>query len=95
MTFLNNLEVTGKLCRFNLLLEGKAGREIPQSSRSEFLEKFSASNFTLSDAKDNISEPLNREGKTDSPLLRKKMLISKIEQLLWINNQIFVLKYAN
>ena len=34
--------VTEILCSFRLVLEGKAGREIPESSRLEFLEKFSA-----------------------------------------------------
>ena len=33
---------------------------IPESSRFEFLEKFSANNFALSDAEDNISRLLNR-----------------------------------
>ena len=70
MTVLNNLGVTKILCRFNLLLEGKAGREIAESSRWEFSEKFSASNFTLSDAKDNTSGTLNGEGRADLPLLK-------------------------
>ena len=33
----------------------KADKEIPESSRLEFLEKFSESNFALSDAEDNTS----------------------------------------
>ena len=57
MTFLAILGVTEILCNFRLVLEGKA---IPESSRSEFLEKFSANNFTLSNAEDNTSRPLNR-----------------------------------
>ena len=36
-----------------------------ESSRLEFLEKFSANNFALSDAEDNTSGPLNRGGITD------------------------------
>ena len=39
------------LCSFRLVLEGKTGKEIPKLSRLEFLEKFLANNFTLSDAK--------------------------------------------
>ena len=35
-------------------------RYIPELSRSEFLEKFSANNFALSDAEDNTSWSLNR-----------------------------------
>ena len=56
--------------QFQLVLEGKTGKEIPESSRLEFLEKFSANNFALSDAEDNISWPLNREGIADLALLR-------------------------
>ena len=38
------------LCSFRLVLEGKTAKEIPESSRFEFLEKFLANNFALSDA---------------------------------------------
>ena len=44
--------------------------EIPESSRLQFLEKFSGNNFALSDAEDNTSGPLNRVGIADLPLLR-------------------------
>ena len=60
MTFLTILEVTEILCSFKLVLEGKTGKEIPESSRLEFLENFSANNFALSDAEDNNSRSLNR-----------------------------------
>ena len=70
MTFLTILGVTEILCSFKLVLEGKIGKGIPESSRLEFLEKFSANNFALSDAEDNISWPLNREGIADLALLR-------------------------
>ena len=40
MTFLTILGVTEILCSFRLVLEGKTGKETPESSRSEFLEKF-------------------------------------------------------
>ena len=55
MTFLTILGVTEILCSFRLVLEGKTVKEIPESSRLEFLEKFSANNFALSDAEDNTS----------------------------------------
>ena len=55
MTFLTILGVTKILCSFRLVLEGKTCKEIPESSRSEFLEKFSANNFALSDAEGNTS----------------------------------------
>ena len=70
MTFLIILGVTEILYSFKLVLEGKTGKEIPESSRLEFIEKFSANNFALSDAEDNTSGPLNRVGMADSPLLR-------------------------
>ena len=70
MTFLTILGVTEILCSFRLVLEGKTGKEIPESSRLEFLEKFSANNFALSDAEDNTWQ-LNRGGIADLSLLRR------------------------
>ena len=75
MTFLTILGVTETLCSFKLVLEGKTGKEIPESSRLEFKEKFSANNFALSDAEDNTSGPLNRGGIADFPLLRTLLAI--------------------
>ena len=75
MTFLNILGVIEILCSFKLVLEGKTGKEIPESSRLEFLEKFSANNFALSDAEDNTSGPLNRRGIADLHLLRTLLAI--------------------
>ena len=43
---------------------------IPESSRLEFLEKFLANNFALSDAEDNTPRPWNRGCIADLPLLR-------------------------
>ena len=48
---------------------------IPESSRLEFLEKFSANNFALSDVEDNTSDPLNRGGIADLPLMRTLLTI--------------------
>ena len=48
MTFLTILGVKEILCSFRLILEGKPGKEIPESSRLEFLEKFLANNLALS-----------------------------------------------
>ena len=67
--------VTEILCSFKLVLEGKTGKEISQSSRLEFIDKFSANNFALSDAEDNTSGPLNRGGIADLPLLRTLLAI--------------------
>ena len=58
-----------------LVLEGKTGKEMPKSSRVEFLEKFLLNNFALSDAEDNISEPLNRGCIANLPLLRTLLAI--------------------
>ena len=75
MAFLTIVGVTEILCSFRLVLERKTGKEIPESSRLEFLEKFSANNFALSDAEDNTSGPLNRGGIADLPLLRTLLAI--------------------
>ena len=76
MTFLTILGVMDILCSFRLVLEGKTGgKEIPESSKFEFLEKFLANNFALSDAEDNTSGPLNRRGIADLPLFRTLLAI--------------------
>ena len=77
MTFLTILGVTEILCSFRLVLEGKTGKaiKIPESSRLEFLEKFSANNFALSDAEDNTLGSLDRGGIADLPLLRTLLAI--------------------
>ena len=74
MAFLTILGVMEILCSFRLALEGKIGKEITEPSRLESLEKFSTNSFALSDAENNTSCLLNREGLplgiTDLPLLR-------------------------
>ena len=74
MIFLTILEVT-EICSFRLVLEGKTGKGVPNSSRLVFLEKILANNFALSDAEDNTSELLNRGGIPDLPLLRTLLAI--------------------
>ena len=73
------MEVTEISSSFKLVLEGKTGKEIgiSESSRLEFLEKFSANNFALSDAENNTSGPLNRGGIANLPLLRTLLLTLK------------------
>ena len=80
MTFLTILGVMDILCSFRLVLEGKTGKEIPESSRFEFLEKFLANNFALSDVEDNTSGPLNRGGIADLPLFRTLLAICQESQ---------------
>ena len=57
LTFSTNFEVTEILCSFRLVLEGKTSKEISESSRLEFLKKFLANNFALSDTEQNTSIP--------------------------------------
>ena len=75
MIFLTIFGVTEILCSFRLVVEGKTGKKIPESSRLEFLEKFLANNFALSEAEDNTSGLLNRGGITDLPLLKTLLAI--------------------
>ena len=75
MTFLTILGVTEILCSFKLILEGKTGKEIPESSRIEFMEKLSVNNFALSDSEDKTYRPLNRGGIADLTLLRTLLAI--------------------
>ena len=71
MTFLTILGIMEILCSFRLVLEGKISKEIPESSRLEFLKKFLANDFALSDKEDNTSKSLNTGGIADLPLLRE------------------------
>ena len=68
MTFLTIMGVT-EICNFRLVLEGKMGKEIRESSRLEFLGKFLANNFALSDEEVNTSGPFNRGGIADLPFV--------------------------
>ena len=78
LTILGVMEI---LCSFKLVLEGKTGKETPESSRLEFKEKFSANNFALSDAEDKTSGPLNRGDIADLPLLRTLLAIRQKSQV--------------
>ena len=93
MTFLTILRVTEISCSFKLVLEGKTGKE---SSRLEFLEKFSANNFALSDAGDNNSRQMNRGGIADLPLLRTLLAICQKsrEPSFWEVMDFVLLAYA-
>ena len=81
------------LCSFRLVLEGETGKEIPESSRFEFLKKFLVNNFALSDAEDNTSGPLNKGGIADLPLLRTRLAIDQKsrEPSFWEVMDFFVL----
>ena len=95
MTFLT---ILGLLCSLKLVLERKAGKEIPELSRLEFLEKFSANKFALSNAEDSTSGPLNRGGIVDLPLLRTLLAIHQKlrEPSFWeVMDSFVLLAYAS
>ena len=98
LTFLTILGVTEILCSFRLVLEGKTSKEIPESSRLEFLEKFLANNFVLSEAEDNTSGQLNRGCIADLPLLRMLLAICQKSQVpsFWeVMNSFVLVAYAS
>ena len=80
MIFLTILGLTEILYSFKLVLQRKTGKEIPESSRLVFKEKFSSNNFALSDAEGNTSGPLNRGGIADLPLSRTLLAIRQKSQ---------------
>ena len=75
MTILTILGVTEILGSLRLVLDGKTGKKISESSRLKFLEKFLGQNFALSDAKVNTSGLFNRGGILDLLLLRRLLAI--------------------
>ena len=75
MTFLIIEGFREIFCSFRLVLEGKTGKEIPESLRLEFLEKFLVNNYALPDAEDNISGLFNRESIADLALLTTLLAI--------------------
>ena len=97
MTFLTILRVT-EICSLKLVLERKTGKEIPESSRLEFLKKFSANNFDLTDAEGNNSRLLNRGGIADLPFLRTLLAIHQklLEPSFWkVMDSFVLLAYAS
>ena len=98
MTFLTIVGVTEILFSFRLVQEEKTSKEMAESSRLEFLEKFSANNFALSDAEDNTFKLLNRGGIADLPLLRIQLAIRQKsrEPSFWeIMDSFVLLAYAS
>ena len=86
------------LCSFRLVLEVKMDKEISESSRLEFLEKFLKNNFALSDAEDNTSGLLNRGGIADLSLLRTLLAIRQKsrEPSFWeVMDSFVLLAYAS
>ena len=56
--------------QFQISSRREIAKELPESSRYEFLAKFLANIFALSDAKENTLGPLNWKATADLPLLR-------------------------
>ena len=81
MTFLTILGVTEILWSFRLVLEGKTGKEIPESSRLEFLEKFSANNFALFRHRRQHLWWVEQKSIADLPLLRTLLAIHRKNQV--------------
>ena len=67
MTFSTVLGMMEILCSFKLVLERKTVQQIPESSRSELLEKFLVNNFALSDPEGNTFGSLNKGDIADLP----------------------------
>ena len=80
ITFLTNLEVTLILNSIRLVLEKKAGKEIPESSRFNISELILGNNFALSEAEYNNSCSSNRGGIVDLPLLTTLLAICKMSR---------------
>ena len=93
MTFLTIFRSTEILCSFRLVLEGKTGKEIPESSRLEFLERFLANSFALSNTLEITSGQLNRRVIANSPLLRTQLAFCQksLELSFWKVMDSFVL----
>ena len=60
---------------FQISSRSKTGKELPKSSRLEFLEKFLPNSFGLSDAEDNKPGPLKRGSIAHLPLLKTLLAI--------------------
>ena len=98
MTFLTIFEVTKILCSFRLVLEGKADKGMPESSRLNFFKKSLANNYALSDAEGNTSRAFNRGGRADLTLLRTLLAIyqKSRESCFWeVVDSLVLLAYAS
>ena len=62
----------------------RENREIPESSRLEFFEKFLANNFGLPDAEDNTYKLLNRGSIADLPNVQRAKFMDSDEHFYFI-----------
>ena len=65
---------------------------MPESPRYEFLERFLANNFALSDVEGNTIAPLNRIGIVDLPLLRTPSAIHKVTRANFLGSDKLLFK---
>ena len=72
ITFPTILGVTEISCSPRL---APGGKQVTIYLGHQFLEKFSANNFALTDAEDKTFRPVNRRGIADLPLLRTLLAI--------------------
>ena len=71
---LNHVRSYGNILQFQISSRRENSKE-RESSRLEFLKKFLANNFALSDAEDNTFRSLNKEGIADLLLLKTLLAI--------------------
>ena len=73
------------IIQFQISCRRENSKEIPESARLEFFQKFLAKKIALSDAEDSTSRPLNRGGIADLPLLRTLLAIRQksLEPSFW------------
>ena len=71
---------------FQISSRRKTAKQIPESSRLEFLENFSVNNFAFSDAESNISRLLNRGGIADLPLFRTLLAICQVSRAKFLES---------
>ena len=74
MTFLTISGVTEIFCSFRLVLDEKTSKDVSDSSRLDFSEKFIANNFSLIDAESNTFGPLNRGNIANLRFLRSLLV---------------------
>ena len=93
LTMAGVMEISHSL---RLILQGRTVKEIPESSRLEFLEKFLRNNFALSDVEGNTSRLLNRGGIADLPLLRTLLAIrTKVISAMFLGSDVVLVAYAS
>ena len=77
------------IMQFQIVIGGETGKEMPQSWKLEFLERFSANDVAFSDVEDNTSRLLNRGGVTDLPLLRTLLAIRQVTRAKFLESNGF------